>query len=135
MDSSSPKAIFGPTNPNPTKREESKVKRFASVIGLCPEKEAYYRELHANVWPSILEHIKLANLQNFSIYLTEIEGKKYLFSYYEYTGIHYEEDMKLMETKPEMQRWWKETSPCQFLLPNTKTGKQWKETEMLFQLG
>ena len=135
MDSISPKAIFGPTNPNPTKREESKVKRFASVIGLCPEKEAYYRELHANVWPSILEHIKLANLQNFSIYLTEIEGKKYLFSYYEYTGIHYEEDMKLMETKPEMQRWWKETSPCQFLLPNTKIGKQWKETEMLFQLG
>jgi L-rhamnose mutarotase len=135
MDSSSPKAIFGPTNPNPTEREESKVKRFASVIGLCPEKEAYYRELHANVWPSILEHIKLANLQNFSIHLTEIEEKKYLFSYYEYTGINYEEDMKLMETKPEMQRWWKETSPCQFLLPNTKTGKQWKETEMLFQLG
>ena len=134
MDSSSPKAIFGPTNPNPTEREESKVKRFASVIGLCPEKEAYYRELHANVWPSILEHIKLANLQNFSIHLTEIEEKKYLFSYYEYTGINYEEDMKLMETKPEMQRWWKETSPCQFLLPNTKTGKQWKETEMLFQL-
>ena len=135
MDSSSPKAIFGPTNPNPTEREESKVKRFASVIGLCPEKEAYYRELHANVWPSILEHIKLANLQNFSIHLTEIEEKKYLFSYYEYTGINYEEDMKIMETKPEMQRWWKETSPCQFLLPNTKTGKQWKETEMLFQLG
>lgn len=135
MDSSSPKAIFGPTNPNPTEREESKVKRFASVIGLCPEKEGYYRELHANVWPSILEHIKLANLQNFSIHLTEIEEKKYLFSYYEYTGINYEEDMKLMETKPEMQRWWKETSPCQFLLPNTKTGKQWKETEMLFQLG
>lgn len=135
MDSSSPKAIFGPTNPNPTEREKSKVKRFASVIGLCPEKEAYYRELHANVWPSILEHIKLANLQNFSIHLTEIEEKKYLFSYYEYTGINYEEDMKLMETKPEMQRWWKETSPCQFLLPNTKTGKQWKETEMLFQLG
>ena len=135
MDSSSPKAIFGPTNPNPTEREDSKVKRFASVIGLCPEKEAYYRELHANVWPSILEHIKLANLQNFSIHLTEIEEKKYLFSYYEYTGINYEEDMKLMETKPEMQRWWKETSPCQFLLPNTKTGKQWKETEMLFQLG
>lgn len=135
MDSSSPKAIFGPTNPNPTEREESEVKRFASVIGLCPEKEAYYRELHANVWPSILEQIKLANLQNFSIHLTEIEEKKYLFSYYEYTGINYEEDMKIMETKPEMQRWWKETSPCQFLLPNTKTGKQWKETEMLFQLG
>ncbi|MDG1132091.1 MAG: L-rhamnose mutarotase [Opitutales bacterium] len=133
MDSISPKAVFGPSNPSPIERVESKVKRFASVIGLCSEKEAYYRELHANVWPSILEHIKLANLQNFSIHLTKIEGKKYLFSYYEYTGTHYEEDMKLMGTKPEMQRWWEETSPCQFLLPNTKTGKQWKEMEMLFR--
>ena len=76
MDSNSPQAVFGPTNPSPTEREKPKVKRFASVIGLCPEKEAYYRELHANVWPSILELIKLVNLQNFSIHISEIEEKK-----------------------------------------------------------
>ena len=134
MDSSSPQAVFGPTNPSPTEREKPKVKRFASVIGLCPEKEAYYRELHANVWPSILELIKLVNLQNFSIHISEIEEKKYLFSYYEYTGFDYEEDMKTLAKNPEMQKWWKETSACQIRMPGTNPNEQWKEMEMLFQL-
>ena len=134
MDSSSPQSVFGPTNPSPTEREKLKVKRFSSVIGLYPEKEAYYRELHANVWPSILELIKLVNLQNFSIHISEIEEKKYLFSYYEYTGFDYEEDMKTLAKNPEMQKWWNETSACQIRMPGTNPNEQWKEMEMLFQL-
>jgi L-rhamnose mutarotase len=102
------------------------------VIGLNPEQELYYRELHANVWPSILDQIKQANLQNFSIHLTEIEGRKYLFSYYEYTGEDYERDMSNMAKDPEMQRWWKETSSCQILLPGSRPEEPWKPMEMLF---
>jgi len=117
MSENSTKAHFGPSNPSPQENEKSKIKRYASVIGLNPEQELYYRQLHAHVWPSILNQIKQANLQNFSIHLTEIEGKKYLFSYYEYTGEHYEKDMSNMAKDPEMQRWWKETSSCQIPLP------------------
>ena len=134
INQSSSKACFGPCNPGPTDREQSKIKRYASVIVLSPEKETYYRELHADVWPSILEQIKQANLQNFSIHLTEIEGIMYLFSYYEYTGKNYETDMADMAKKPEMQKWWKETSACQIRMPGTNANEQWKEMEMLFQL-
>ena len=52
-----------------------KFERFGSVIGLNPEKEKYYRDLHEKVWPEILEQIQQAGLQNFSIFITELEGK------------------------------------------------------------
>ena len=132
MSENSSKTHFGPSNPSPEEKEQSKVKRYASVIGLNPEQELYYRELHSNVWPSILDQIKQANLQNFSIHLTEIEGKKYLFSYYEYTGEVYERDMSNMAKHSEMQRWWKETSSCQILLPGSRPEEPWKPMEMLF---
>ena len=128
----STKVHFGASNPSPLEKEQSKIKRYTSVIGLSPEKETYYRELHADVWPSILEQIKQANLQNFSIHITEIEGKKYLFSYYEYTGEDYEKDMSDMAKDPEMQRWWKETSSCQIPLPSSHPEEPWKPMEMLF---
>jgi len=132
MSENSSHAHFGPSNPSPQENEKSKIKRYASIIGLKPEQELYYRQLHAHVWPSILDQIKQANLQNFSIHLTEIEGRKYLFSYYEYTGEDYERDMSNMAKDPEMQRWWKETSSCQIPLPGTRTEEPWKQMEMLF---
>ena len=132
MSENSTKAHFGPSNPSPLEKEQSKIKRYASVIGLRSEQELYYRELHAHVWPSILDQIKQANLQNFSIHITEIQGRKYLFSYYEYTGEDYEKDMSNMAKDPEMQRWWKETSSCQIPLPGTRPEKPWKQMEMLF---
>ena len=132
MSENSSQAHFGPSNPSPQENEKSKIKRYVSVIGLKPAEESYYRKLHANVWPSILDQIKQANLQNFSIHLTEIEGRKYLFSYYEYTGEDYEKDMSNMAKDPEMQRWWKETSSCQVLLPGSHPEEPWKQMEMLF---
>jgi len=72
--------VYGPTNPSPDAQAESGVRRFGSVIGLDAEKEKYYRELHADVWPTVLDRIKKSNVRNYSIYTTEIEGKKYLFS-------------------------------------------------------
>ncbi len=124
--------IYGPTNPSPATEAESEVKRFGSVVGLNPEKEKYYRELHANVWPSVLERIKKSNMRNFSIYTTEIEGKKYLFSYFEYVGQDYESDMKAIADDPETQRWWKETDPCQIPLPSRDKGAHWSGMEMVF---
>ena len=47
------------------KTMDKKIQRFGSVIGLNPEKEKYYRDLHEKVWPEILEQIQQAGLQNF----------------------------------------------------------------------
>ena len=109
-----------------------KVQRFGSVIGLRAEKKDYYVKLHAETWPSVLEQIRRSNIRNYSIYMTELQGKLYLFAYFEYTGDDFEADMKEMAKDPQTQRWWKETDPCQFRLPGTPEGEQWKRMPEVF---
>ena len=108
------------------------VKRFGSVIGLRPEKKDYYIKLHAETWPSVLQMIKKCNIRNYSIYMAKLQGKLYLFSYFEYTGDDLEADMKIMAADPETRRWWKETDPCQFRLPGTPDGEQWTSIPDVF---
>lgn len=126
------KPVYGPTNPNVEETAKKTIKRFGSVIGLKPEKEQYYRELHANAWPQVLQQLKRSNLNNFSVYVTELAGARYLFSYFEYAGEDYDADMKKMSEDPETRRWWQETDPCQIQLPNRSEGDNWSEMEMLF---
>jgi L-rhamnose mutarotase len=110
-------------------------KRFAWVTGLKPEKAEYYKELHAHPWPAINRMLKECNIQNYSIYLKEIDGKLYLFSYLEYNGNDWEADMKKMAADPETQRWWKETDPCQSPLPDAAAqGKIWSDMEEVYFL-
>ena len=112
--------------------EAKKVARFGSVIGLKPEKKDYYVKLHAETWPSVLNQIRQSNIQDYSIYLAELEGKLYLFSYFEYTGKDFKADMKQMAKDPETQRWWKETDPCQIRLAGTPEGEWWKRMPEVF---
>ena len=112
--------------------EARKVQRFGSVIGLRPEKKDYYVKLHAETWPSVLKQIRDSNIRNYSIYMTELEGKLYLFSYFEYIGDDFDGDMKNMADDPETQRWWKETDPCQARLPGTPEGEQWLKIPEVF---
>ena len=112
--------------------ERPKVQRFGSVIGLRPEKKEYYVKLHANTWPGVLRQIRESNIRNYSIYLTELEGKLYLFSYFEYLGEDFDADMKKMAADAETRRWWKETDPCQFRIPGTPEGEQWLKIPEVF---
>ena len=89
---SSIKPVYGETNPTPEQQSQDAIRRYASVIELLPEKEESYRKLHADVWPEVLAAIKKANIQNYSIHLAELSGKKYLFSYFEYSGSDPEKD-------------------------------------------
>lgn len=109
-----------------------KVMRVGQVIGLRPEKKDYYIQLHANTWPGVLKRIRDSNIRNYSIYLAELEGKLYLFSYFEYVGDDFEGDMAKIAADPETQRWWKETDPCQIRLPGTPEGKWWKPIPEVF---
>lgn len=108
-------------------------KRYASITGLKHEKLAYYKKLHADAWPSVLRKIKACNIQNYSIYLKEVDGKLFLFSYFEYVGDDFNADMKKMADDMETQRWWKETDPCQLPLSDAAaSGKIWSEMEEVF---
>ena len=128
------KPVYGPTNPTPDQAEKMDIQRFGSVIGLVPEKEQYYRELHAKVWPEIVGQLKNSNIQNYSIFISELEGKKYLFSYFEYVGDDFKGDMAKISEHPKTKEWWKETDPCQKRLPGTPKGDQWKGLEMVFHM-
>jgi len=99
-------------------------KRFGMVTGIKPDKIEYYKKLHANAWPAVLKKIKECNLQNYSIYIQKIEGKYFLFRYFEYVGANFDEDMKKMAADSTTQRWWKETDPTQIPLPEAAIKKQ-----------
>jgi len=124
--------VYGPTNPPPEERAHAPKRRFGSVIGLSPQQEQYYRQLHADVWPGVLERLKASHISNYSIFVSELDGKRVLFSYFEYTGEDYERDMQAVAEDPETRRWWKETDPCQIPLPTRKPGANWSELEMVF---
>jgi L-rhamnose mutarotase len=116
-------------------RAPDNVQRYGMVIGLKPEKLAYYKELHAAAWPEVLRKIKECHIRNYSIYLKEVEkGKFYLFSYFEYTGDDFEADMARMAADPTTRKWWKETDPCQIPLATRGEKEFWSRMEEVFHL-
>jgi L-rhamnose mutarotase len=106
------------------------VRRFGMIIRLKPDKVEEYKELHRNVWPEVLKTIKDCHIQNYTIFYKD----GYLFSYYEYTGENYEEDMKKMAEDPITQKWWALCKPCQEPLKTRKEGEWWAEMEEVFHL-
>jgi L-rhamnose mutarotase len=114
-------------------RTRPDVERYGMIIGLRPEKIAYYKELHAAVWPGVLKKIRECHVRNYSIYFKEVEpGKFYLFSYFEYDGDDFEEDMARMAADPTTQKWWKETDPCQYAIPAHQSKEWWSRMEEAF---
>lgn len=111
------------------------VQRHVWVTGLKAEKADYYRRLHANPWPGVNRMLKSCNIRNYTISEIEIGGQTYLFSYLEYTGKNFDEDMKKMAADPETVRWWKETDPCQQPLPAAAAqGKIWSDAKVVYHL-
>ena len=123
-------ALFGPTNPATTAALSSH--RYVSCIELLVEHEQQYRKLHAEVWPDVVAAIKQAGIENYSIHVLELGEKKYLFSYFEYSGDDADNDFaKLAETPVIRDRWWPITKPCQQRLPGTGTAEHWTPLEQL----
>jgi len=104
------------------------MKRYGSVLKVVPEKLDEYKQLHAAVWPGVLEMIKQCNIRNYSIYYKD----GYLFGYYEYIGDDYAADMAKMAADSETQRWWSVCKPCQQPLETRMPGEWWAEMEEVF---
>jgi len=120
-------SLFGQKQPS--------LQRYGMVIGLKPEKIEYYKKLHAAAWPGVLKKIKECHIQNYSIFLKEVEpGKFYLFSYFEYTGNDFEDDMAKMADDSLTQKWWKETDPCQIPIATHGPKEWWSRMEEVFHL-
>jgi len=80
----------------------------------------------------VLERLHKSNIRNFSIFVGELQDKRYLFSYFEYVGSDFETDSQAIADDPETRRWWKETEPCQITLASRRPGAQWSDMEMVF---
>jgi L-rhamnose mutarotase len=107
--------------------------RYASVIGLKPERMEEYKKIHANTWPGILDLIRAANIRNYSIHLSRFaDGKLYLFSYFEYIGNDFEGDMERMANDPLTQEWWALAKPMQIPLEHRQEDEWWAGMEEVF---
>jgi L-rhamnose mutarotase len=84
------------------------MKRFGQTARLKPDKIEEYRQLHASVWPEVLDTITACHIGNYSIF----QQDDLLFAYFEYHGNDYDADMRAMAEDPVTQRWWKLTKPC-----------------------
>lgn len=106
------------------------MERYGQVIKVKPEFIERYKELHGNPWPQVNKKIKECNIQNYSIYFIG----ELLFSYFEYTGENFQEDMKKMAEDEWTQKWWKETDPCQCPIELAKEGDWWTKMEEVYHL-
>jgi len=106
--------------------------RHGSIIGLDPAKLEEYLTLHRAVWPAVLDMIARCHIRNYSIFLRELDGKPYLFSYFEYTGSDLAADGAKMAADPVTQQWWALCKPCQIPLPDRKDGEWWADAEEVF---
>lgn len=104
--------------------------RMGMVIGLKPDQIDRYMDLHANVWPEILDAITRCNIRNYSIFLKQPENL--LFGYWEYHGIDFAADAAKMAADPKTQEWWALTAPCQRPLAQRRDGEWWAMMEEVF---
>ena len=104
--------------------------RKGSVIKVKLEKLEFYKMLHANPWPSVDSMLKECNIRNYSICYRD----GYLFSYLEYTGEDWEEDMAKMAADSATQVWWEETDPCQEPVESAQEGEWWVDMEEVYHL-
>ena len=109
------------------------MKRYGMITGLHAEKLGEYKQLHAAVWPDVLRRIKLSHIQNYTIYLRQLDdGQPYLFSYFEYTGSDFAADMAAMAADETTQRWWAVCKPCKKPPQDRAPDEWWAPMEEVF---
>lgn len=77
------------------------MKRIATITKLKPGMKDEYQKLHNEIWEDMVNAGHKYNMRNFSIFWHE----DYLFSYFEYIGDNYEEDMQKKNSLPVTQKW------------------------------
>ncbi|PXV86274.1 L-rhamnose mutarotase [Lachnotalea glycerini] len=100
--------------------------RIGRVVKVKADMKERYKQLHAKPWAEVTKAIHDCNIKNFSIYL---KGEL-LFSYFEYIGDNYAQDMKALD---ELTKdWLKETDQCQEPVEGALEGELWSVMEEVF---
>lgn len=104
------------------------VRLVGSLNRVRPEFEERYIILHKHTFPEVLRRIRKSNMRYYSIFLRE----GLLFSYLEYVGREYENDMKAVGDDVDTQEWWKLTDPMQDPLPGRPKTEWWANMDLLY---
>ena len=110
-------------------------KVFGQIGKLKPSCIAEYTYLHEVAvftpqWAGILSMIQECNIQNYSIFIED----DIVFSYFEYTGGNYQEDMEKMAADPLTQQWWTHTKPCFIKYKTTSRSDFYSDMKQIFHL-
>ena len=105
------------------------MERMGKVIELRPECIEEYRRVHADDHHGVRDLLTRYHLDNFSIFLHEIAGRWFEFSYYEYTGDDHDADMAALAAEPRNQAWLAATDAMQVPLPGHTS---WATMERIF---
>ncbi|KAL2125860.1 hypothetical protein VTI74DRAFT_2453 [Chaetomium olivicolor] len=111
-------------------------RRFAQIVKLKSEFVDKYKEVHAAVWPEVIEQIRDCNIQDYSIFHDAETG--ILFASFKYVGNDYTADMERMRQNPKVREWWRMTDGMQeSLVPGAKDSESgepswWKPVEEVF---
>ncbi|MGD0876169.1 MAG: L-rhamnose mutarotase [Acidimicrobiales bacterium] len=106
------------------------VQRIGAVIALAEEGAEEYVQLHAAVWPEVLDALRKANVTNYSIFRRD----SLLFSYMEYRGSDLVADMAGMASDPATKRWWEVVMPLQRTMRSSADEEWWAPMEEVFHL-
>ena len=118
-----------------TKVDKSKVERYGWAIGLKPEMVESYKLIHKYPWSPVLNALVDAKVRNYPIYLNQIDGKPFLFAYFEYVGDNFTEDMAQVDGDPVSKAWMKFTDDaCQVPIPTRAQGEWWAVMEEVFHM-
>jgi len=102
-------------------------KRIGMVIKLDSTRIEEYLALHADSNPGVRDLLNKYHIENFSIFMTQLDdGNYYEFGYYEYTGSDYEADMAALDAEPRNKEWLKICDPMQIPLEGETSWKQMK---------
>ena len=127
--------VFYTPGDTETKIDNSKVQHYGSVIGVRPEVIDAYKLIHKYPWPPVMDAIKRGKIRNYPIYLHEIDGKLYLFGYFEYVGDSFAADMAIVDGDPATKAWIKFTDQvCQLPIPTRDEGEWWANMESVFYM-
>ena len=105
------------------------MKRIGSVIGIKPEFIEEYKKTHADVWPEVLEKISESKIRNYSIFFQNDR----LFSFFEYHGDSFLEDMKKMKENEKFKEWNKFHEKMFSKLEHQDKFEGWVELEEIFR--
>ncbi len=110
-----------------------RVLRGGAIAGLKPETIARCRQQLAAAPPEALKAIAAANIRNASIFLKDIDGAPFLFSYFEYAGGEFRADWDRLASDEILWKWRQEIDPCLTPLPRAaRRGQIWDDLEEVF---